>query len=142
MSALSDLLDGEHQKIDDADQVSTGRSSKRAFDIVVSVGMLIAFLPLLLLIGIAVAIVGGGSPLYAHARVGRGGRVFPCLKFRTMVRDSDKALKELLEKSPAAAREWAETRKLRNDPRILPVLGTLLRQSSLDELPQIFNVLR
>ena len=56
--------------------------------------------------------------------------------------DSDKALQELLETSPAAAREWAETRKLRNDPRILPVLGTLLRQSSLDALPQIFYVLR
>jgi exopolysaccharide production protein ExoY len=115
---------------------------KRFFDILFASAMLVAFLPLFLLIGLTILVTDGGRPFYGHRRVGRNGREFSCLKFRTMVTDSDTVLEKLLQDSPVAAREWAETRKLRNDPRILPVIGHLLRQTSLDELPQIINVLR
>ncbi len=81
-----------------------------------------------------------GSFLYRHDRIGKGGRVFACLKIRTMVVGSESVLKALLESSPEARKEWNETFKLKNDPRITPI-GKLLRKTSLDELPQIFNVL-
>jgi lipopolysaccharide/colanic/teichoic acid biosynthesis glycosyltransferase len=83
----------------------------------------------------------GGSPIYAHERVGFGGRRFKCLKFRTMRRDADKVLKDLLDSDPELRDAWVTHRKLRHDPRITPV-GQFLRKSSLDELPQLFNVLR
>ena len=117
-------------------------TAKRLFDILFSSAMLIAFLPLFLLISLTILITDGGRPFFAHERVGRGGRRFKCLKFGTMVRDADAALDRLLQDSPEAAREWAETRKLRNDPRILPLIGHIMRQTSLDELPQIISVLR
>lgn len=120
----------------------TGSVAKRLFDILFASAMLTGFLPLFLLIGLTVLVTDGGQPFYGHTRIGRGGRKFKCLKFRSMVKNSDEVLAKLLASDPEAAREWAETRKLRNDPRILPVLGHLLRQSSLDELPQLINVLR
>jgi len=83
-----------------------------------------------------------GAPLtFGHLRVGRHGQLFRCLKFRTMVRDADHRLAELLARDPQARAEWAETQKLQHDPRITPI-GRFLRLSSLDELPQLFNVLR
>lgn len=83
-----------------------------------------------------------GAPIFfAHYRVGRDGMLFRCLKFRTMLRDSDAVLQELLRTDPAAREEWARDQKLVNDPRITPV-GRFLRNSSLDELPQLLNVLR
>lgn len=114
---------------------------KRLFDIVFASAMLVTFLPILALITLLIVFTDGRNPFFGHKRIGRGGRQFSCLKFRTMVPNADAALQKLLEESPEAAREWAETRKLRNDPRILPVIGTLLRRTSLDELPQILNVL-
>ncbi len=83
-----------------------------------------------------------GTPIViAHRRVGFGGRTYKCLKFRTMVVDADKVLERYIASNPAVARELQETCKLRNDPRILPI-GRLLRKTSLDELPQLVNVLR
>src|SRR5215204_4076082 len=83
-----------------------------------------------------------GSPvLFAHTRIGYDGRQFRCYKFRTMVVNADSRLAVHLKKDPHAALEWSECRKLRHDPRIT-VLGHLLRKSSIDELPQLFNVLR
>jgi len=82
-----------------------------------------------------------GSVLFVQNRVGYRGRLFRCYKFRTMGDDADEALERHLARSPVARREWAETQKLRNDPRVTP-LGHLLRKSSLDELPQLWNVLR
>ena len=115
---------------------------KRALDIVLASAMLILFAPLLLLITIVILSADGRRPIFAHVRVGKNGKAFKCLKFRTMVVDADKVLEDLLASSPELAREWAETRKLKKDPRILPVVGKLLRETSLDELPQIINVLR
>ena len=85
--------------------------------------------------------VDGAPILFGHYRVGRGGRLFRCLKFRTMVRDAAPRLAALLAADPQARAQWARDQKLDNDPRITPV-GQLLRRTSLDELPQLFNVLR
>jgi exopolysaccharide production protein ExoY len=83
----------------------------------------------------------GGPVFYWQRRIGFRGRQFDCLKFRTMVSNADSALAAHLEANPAAAREWAQRRKLAHDPRITR-LGRLLRQSSIDELPQLVNVLK
>lgn len=82
----------------------------------------------------------GGNPFYTQPRLGKGGKRFAILKLRTMVRNADQVLQDVLDKDPAARREWEELQKLRNDPRVTP-LGHLLRKTSLDELPQLFNVL-
>ncbi len=83
----------------------------------------------------------GGPMLYAHERIGRGGRRFRCLKFRTMVPDADRRLEEHLARDPAAAAEWAAYQKLKNDPRVTPI-GRFLRRTHLDEIPQLINVLK
>jgi lipopolysaccharide/colanic/teichoic acid biosynthesis glycosyltransferase len=83
----------------------------------------------------------GGAVFFEHPRVGRYGRMFGCLKFRTMVADSAGALQRHLMANPAAAQEWRETQKLTDDPRITRI-GRFLRATSLDELPQLINVLR
>ena len=83
----------------------------------------------------------GGAALFRHQRIGFNGRMFGCMKFRTMTSDADKALERVLAHDPAAAAEWHATQKLRRDPRVTGV-GRFLRMSSLDELPQLVNVLR
>jgi lipopolysaccharide/colanic/teichoic acid biosynthesis glycosyltransferase len=83
----------------------------------------------------------GASVIYKHRRVGRGGQMFSCLKFRTMVPNADQVLRELLTSSPELQAEWVRDHKLRNDPRVTR-LGRFLRRTSLDELPQLWNVLR
>jgi exopolysaccharide production protein ExoY len=82
----------------------------------------------------------GHSPFYWNARVGRSGRVFHMLKLRTMVRDADARLEAHLAADPAAAAEWGATQKLKKDPRIT-TFGRILRKTSMDELPQLWNVL-
>jgi lipopolysaccharide/colanic/teichoic acid biosynthesis glycosyltransferase len=109
-------------------------------DILGAGALLLLALPAFLVIA-ALVKLDGGKVFYAHQRVGRGGRLFGCLKFRSMVVDSDQRLAALLARDPAARAEWEATRKLKNDPRVTAV-GRFLRASSLDELPQIFNVLR
>jgi exopolysaccharide production protein ExoY len=97
--------------------------------------------PLLVICFVATVATSPGPALFRHKRVGFSGKHFNCLKFRTMVMDAPERLVNLLESDPIAAAEWAATRKLRHDPRVT-YIGAILRRSSLDELPQIFNVLR
>lgn len=113
---------------------------KRCFDAVASFFALIFLAPVFLTIALAITLFDPGPVFFGHQRVGRQGRLFTCWKFRSMVVDSKARLTKLLESDPAAAREWAATQKLTNDPRITP-LGRFLRKTSLDELPQLWNVL-
>ena len=115
-------------------------ASKRAMDVVLSVTALLVLLPVLLALTAAVA-ADGGPALFSHQRVGRGGRPFGCLKFRSMRLDADRQLAALLASNPTARLEWQATRKLRRDPRVTTI-GRVLRATSLDELPQLVNVLR
>ena len=114
--------------------------TKMALDLSAAVLLLLLMSPFLLVIAAAVSL-DGGPIIYAHRRVGAAGRPFDCLKFRSMVQNSDEALRRLLASNPAAAAEWAATQKLRRDPRITRI-GRFLRATSLDEVPQLFNVLR
>jgi len=116
------------------------RTSKLMLDVTVATLLLLLTAPLFLFI-VALSWLDGGPALFMHTRVGARGRRFRCLKFRTMVVDSERVLQEALASQPALAAEWAATRKLHNDPRITP-LGRFLRKTSLDELPQLINVLR
>ncbi|HBB4921796.1 TPA: sugar transferase, partial [Escherichia coli] len=79
--------------------------------------------------------------IYSHERIGKGGKIFKCLKFRSMVTNSKEVLEDLLSKDIQAKQEWEATFKLKNDPRITKI-GHFLRRTSLDELPQLFNVLK
>lgn len=97
--------------------------------------------PLMLLVAIAVFAYDGGPIVFAHRRIGRDGRTFPCLKFRSMAVDAEERLAEVLRTDPDARAEWERDHKLRVDPRVTK-LGAFLRKTSLDELPQLFNVLR
>ena len=117
-----------------------GRRSKRAFDLAAASFLLILFGPLLLLIALAVR-CDGGPALFGHRRIGAGGTSFRCWKFRSMVLDSEAVLAQTLASDPVARAEWDKDFKLRRDPRVTP-LGNFLRKSSLDELPQLFNVLK
>ena len=114
---------------------------KRGFDLVAASLLLLFLAPLLALVAAKIRLTDGGGVIFAHTRVGRHGRLFPCFKFRTMVRNSAEVLAELLARDPVARAEWAKDRKLKDDPRITP-LGRLLRKTSLDELPQLLNVVR
>lgn len=102
---------------------------------------LVLLAPIMLATALAVMLLDPGPLLFAHTRLGQGGRPFRCLKFRSMTVDADARLAHLLETDAEARAEWQATQKLRQDPRITP-LGRFLRRSCLDELPQLFNVLR
>ena len=115
---------------------------KRLLDYVVSVPILIAVLPLMLCIAAAICICSPGPALFVQERDGYFGRKFRVLKFRTMHLDADERLAACLAENPELAEEWARCFKLRRDPRLIGLVGRFLRASSLDELPQLINVLR
>lgn len=125
------------------DRVRSGlytRFGKRILDLV----LVLIFLPLLAPLVATLALIAcrdGGPGFYGHQRIGRNGHVFRCWKIRTMVQDADQALQDTLTDDPAAAIEWAKSFKLKNDPRVTRI-GRVFRKTSLDELPQIWNVLR
>jgi exopolysaccharide production protein ExoY len=118
-----------------------GSNTKRAIDILLALFGFFLLLPLLIICFFAVVVTSPGPALYRHRRVGFNGRPFDCLKFRTMRTDAPQRLCQLLDSDPATAAEWVATCKLRHDPRVTPI-GAILRKSSLDELPQLFNVLK
>ncbi len=113
----------------------------RLLDIIFA-SLALAFLaPLMLVTAIVIYLLDPGPIFFAHTRIGKGGKTFRCLKFRSMVVNAEERLQELLLNSPAAREEWARDHKLRKDPRIIGI-GHFIRKSSIDELPQLFNVLR
>lgn len=116
------------------------RTIKRGVDIVGATVLLILGFPLMIAIAALVA-MDGGPVLYRHRRVGVGGKSFDCLKFRTMILEAEDCLSEYLSYHPAAREEWARDQKLAFDPRVTGI-GKFLRKASLDELPQLINVVR
>jgi exopolysaccharide production protein ExoY len=118
-----------------------GSASKRAIDIILAVSGIVLLAPLLIICSVVTFVTSPGPVLFRHKRVGFKGKYFDCLKFRTMVTDAPERLRKLLESNPLAAAEWTANRKLRHDPRVTAI-GAILRKSSLDELPQLFNVLK
>ncbi|GAB6146010.1 sugar transferase [Desulfocicer niacini] len=114
---------------------------KRVFDIFFSLAALILFSPLMILIALIIKKEGKGTIFFKHPRIGERGKSFNCLKFRTMHMDADKQFSELLQNNAEFAKEWEENYKLKNDPRITRI-GSFLRKTSLDELPQFINVLK
>jgi exopolysaccharide production protein ExoY len=126
--------------IENAVKTPIGGHTKRILDIIFSLALIFFSIPLLILTWTAIRVFEGGPVLVRHPRVGLGGEEFQCVKFRTMRTDGDRVLSEFLAQNPFAAQEWEERRKLDHDPRVTP-LGALLRKSSIDELPQLFNIL-
>ncbi|MGF9566548.1 sugar transferase [Neorhizobium sp. JUb45] len=115
------------------------RGGKRASDLVIASLALVVLLPVIAMVILTLLVLQGRPIFIAHHRVGRYGRMFPCFKFRTMVNNNDQVLANYLLTNPAERMEWEATRKLRNDPRVTP-FGAVMRKSSLDEVPQLVNI--
>lgn len=120
---------------------SVNRFIKRLFDLLLSILSLLVVLPIVGVISLIIRLESKGPAIYVHERVGRHGRVFRCYKFRTMHKDAEERLQEILDKSADLRTEWGEKWKLKDDPRVTMV-GRFLRRASLDELPQILNVFK
>lgn len=140
-------LEGTRVRIDELQSIvnrrpfARNRISKRVFDIVCATALLIFFAPFMVLIATTIWVSDRKKVIFAHTRVGRNGQPFNCLKFRTMCIDADVRLAQMLQNDPVARAEWELTQKLTHDPR-LTATGQILRKTSLDELPQLWNVLR
>lgn len=113
----------------------------RSFDIVVAALALLVLLPFLVGLAMALFLSDPGPVFFAHRRIGRHGRYFHCLKFRSMKLNGDAILREHLAANAEARREWNALHKLRADPRVTPI-GAVMRKLSLDEFPQLINVLK
>ena len=128
------------------DETPRGRTAlgglvKRSLDVVAAVTLLVLLSPLFVFTALAIRFSSPGPVLFGHERIGLGGRVFRCWKFRTMEIDAAARLDAHLAEDPVAREEWTTHRKLRKDPRVTP-LGQVLREYSVDELPQLLNVIR
>lgn len=117
------------------------RAVKRGIDLLLAMLFLVLFFPLCLAVAVSVWLSSPGPVIYSQPRAGRHGRVFRFYKFRSMVQDSDKVLTTFLNSDPAALNQWNTYQKLEKDPRITPI-GRFIRRTSLDELPQLWNVIR
>ena len=135
------LIPQSSPKLSRSHPYPVGGTAKRALDILVAVLALLFFSLLFLLVILLLKIADPGPAFFRHRRIGLEGRTFDCLKFRTMVCNGDDVLSRYLRAHPEAAHEWRTTRKLKNDPRVT-IVGHVLRQLSLDELPQLWNVVR
>lgn len=113
----------------------------RILDLFIALAALLFAAPLMVVVAIAIKIQDGGPIFFGHSRIGYEGKSFRCWKFRSMVVDAEARLAALLARDPEARREWEADQKLRHDPRVT-LLGRILRVSSIDEIPQLFNVLR
>jgi exopolysaccharide production protein ExoY len=127
-----------------AQERKASASSELLYDVMnrlISLVLLVILAPVLLGVALAIRVTNPGPVLFGHYRVGRGGRLIKVLKFRSMRVDAQQRLAELLASNAQARAEWERDFKLSNDPRVTPI-GRFLRRSSLDELPQLFNVLK
>lgn len=111
---------------------------KRAFDIIFSLVLIVVLSPLFIIISVLVLMGSRGNPFFAHYRIGKNGKVMYIYKFRTMVPNAENMIKDF---TPEQKKEWEENFKLKDDPRITKI-GKFLRATSLDELPQLFNILK
>jgi len=137
---VSDRLSSSSVELD-TDYVGRKVSyAKRFLDLVIAVITTIVFFPLILLIALLVKIGDGGKTIYFQERIGRNGREFKCYKFRTMVENADAELAALLKSDDQSAEQWQKDQKLKKDPRVTRI-GKILRKTSLDELPQLWNIL-
>ncbi len=114
---------------------------KRSLDLCIAISALLFLMPFMAFAAIMVRLADGGPALFSQERIGHDGKTFRCYKFRSMIINSQEVLDQLLATDPVAAAEWAADQKLRNDPRITKI-GAFLRKTSLDELPQLINVIR
>lgn len=114
---------------------------KRIFDLVCTICGGLIILPIIAVVALLVAIDNKGNVIFAHRRIGKDGKEFPCYKFQSMVPNAQEILQDYLAKNPEARKEWEESFKLTNDPRVTK-LGGFLRKTSLDELPQLWNVIK
>lgn len=135
------IINAELDESSQSSKIPKGGVSKRTFDVIAATTMLLFALPAMFFIAVIMFSTDRGPILFGHERIGHNGKRFRCLKFRSMVVNSQQALARHLELFPQARAEWEATQKLRNDPRITP-LGRFLRVTSLDELPQLINVIR
>jgi exopolysaccharide production protein ExoY len=127
--------------VDEPSARVVGGGFKRGFDITAALAAIVLLLPMFCLIALAIKLWDRGPVFYRHRRIGLRGAAFDCLKFRSMVMNGDEVLSRHLAANSAAAREWEETHKLKDDPRITP-LGASMRKTSIDELPQLVNILK
>lgn len=118
------------------------RVFKRASEIALCIPMLLLCLPVIAFLGLLVCLVSPGKPFFSQVREGLKGRSFKMLKLRSMYSDAEERLEKYLQENPEQRAEWERRFKLSDDPRILPFIGKFMRTTSLDELPQLFNVLR
>lgn len=123
------------------EEVTKPSLRKRLFDICFSLVVLVCCFPLFCLIALLVGFTSKGLVIYGHERIGRNGRTFRCYKFRTMYSDAEERLNEIFRQDPLLKEEWTSTHKLKQDPRVTSI-GLFLRKTSLDELPQFWNVLK
>ncbi len=118
-----------------------GNGWKRLCDVLGALALIILTSPLMLMALIVIKLQDGGASIFPQDRVGLHGQIFSCFKFRSMVSDAEQRLEAYLVENPEAREEWEDSRKLKNDPRITR-FGNFIRRSSIDELPQLFNILR
>jgi lipopolysaccharide/colanic/teichoic acid biosynthesis glycosyltransferase len=141
ITAAATVVEIPERLVDPVGMQRLDEAAIRALDVVLATIALLILAPLMLLIAAIIYVLDPGPIIFAHQRIGLGGVAFPCLKFRTMVVDADARLRNLLESSAEAREEWERDHKLRDDPRVIGI-GRFLRKLSLDELPQLINVLR
>jgi exopolysaccharide production protein ExoY len=140
LEAVADFSPGSHVGSVDAAAAQPLIRCKRLLDVNVAILALMILAPLLATIALVLLLSQGRPVFIRHRRVGRNGAAFPCFKFRTMVRNADEVLRRVLAEDPDVRDEWQRSRKLRRDPRVTP-FGRVLRETSVDEIPQLFNVL-
>ncbi|AWK85191.1 hypothetical protein DEW08_02435 [Azospirillum thermophilum] len=122
--------------------IPTNQLVKRALDLVLGTTALLCSIPIIVLFGALVAVISPGPVFYRQTRIGMDGHLFSLWKLRTMVPDADKMLLQVIQASVDAQSDWHQSMKIKSDPRIIPVLGHIMRRFSIDELPQFWNVLR